>query len=188
EPEDPGYVSWHQDATYWGLDQPDVCTAWIALTPSTRANGCMRVASGSHGKQLTHTDTFHKDNLLSRGQEINAEVDEKNAVDLELSPGQMSLHHVRIIHGSNPNPTTTRRVGFAIRYIAATVRQSLGPQDFATLVRGNAVNDFWELEPRPKDELDAEALAYHEHMCDVQAKMLFAGAENAKPFQARSER
>ena len=188
EPEDPGYVSWHQDATYWGLDRPDVCTAWIALTPSTRANGCMRVASGSHGKQLTHTDTFHKDNLLSRGQEINAEVDEKDAVDLELSPGQMSLHHVRIIHGSNPNPTTTRRVGFAIRYIAATVRQSLGPRDFATLVRGNVVNDFWELEPRPKDELDAEALAYHEHMCGVQAKMLFAGAENAKPFQARSER
>ena len=148
----------------------------------------MRVASGSHNEQLTHTDTFHKDNLLSRGQEINAEVDEKDAVDLELSPGQMSLHHVRIIHGSNPNPTKTRRVGFAIRYIAATVRQSLGPRDFATLVRGKVVNDFWELEPRPKDELDAEALAYHEHMCDVQAKMLFAGAENAKPFQARSER
>jgi len=188
EPEDPGYVSWHQDATYWGLDEPDVCTAWIALTPSTRANGCMRVASGSHSEQLTHTDTFHKDNLLSRGQEINAEVDEKDAVDLELLPGQMSLHHVRIIHGSNPNPTKTRRVGFAIRYIAATVRQSLGPRDFATLVRGKVVNDFWELEPRPKDELDAEALAYHEHMCDVQAKMLFAGAENAKPFQARSER
>jgi len=141
--------------------------AWIALTPSTRANGCMRVASGSHGEQLTHTDTFHKDNLLSRGQEINVEVDEKDAVDLELSPGQMSLHHVRIIHGSNPNPTKTRRVGFAIRYIAATVRQSLGPRDFATLVRGEVVNDFWELEPRPKDELDAEALAYHEHMCDV---------------------
>ena len=188
EPEDPGYVSWHQDATYWGLDQSDVCTAWIALTPSTRANGCMRVASGSHGEQLTHTDTFHKDNLLSRGQEINAEVDEKDAVDLELSPGQMSLHHVRIIHGSNPNPTKKRRVGFAIRYIAATVRQSLGPRDFATLVRGKVVNDFWELEPRPKDELHPEALAYHEHMCDVTAKMLFAGAENAKPFQARSER
>ena len=59
EPEDPGYVSWHQDATYWGLDQPDVCTAWIALTPSTRANGCMRVASGSHGKQLTPVSYTH---------------------------------------------------------------------------------------------------------------------------------
>ncbi|GIT24951.1 MAG: hypothetical protein CM1200mP41_09950 [Gammaproteobacteria bacterium] len=76
----------------------------------------------------------------------------KIPVDLELSPGQMSLHHVRIIHGSNPNPTTTAALGFwAIRYIAATVRQSLGPRDFATLVRGNVVNDFWELEPRPKE-------------------------------------
>ena len=85
-------------------------------------------------------------------------------------------------------PTRTpRRVGFAIRYIAATVRQSLGPRDFATLVRGKLVNDFWELEPRPKDELHPEALAYHQHMCDVTAKMLFAGAKNAKPFQARSE-
>jgi len=43
KPHEPGFVSWHQDATYWGLSEPTVVTAWVALTPSTRENGCLRV-------------------------------------------------------------------------------------------------------------------------------------------------
>ena len=89
---------------------------------------------------------------------------------------------------ASPDATESRRVGIDIDYSPAQVRKSLGPRVCANLVRGKVVNDVWDREPRPKDELDAEALAYHEHMGDVQAKMLFAGAENAKPFQARSER
>ena len=66
------------------------------------------------------------------GHATNTNVDEAKAVDLELSPGQMSLHHVGIVHGSNPNKSNKRRVGFAVRYIASHVRQTLGPRDFAT--------------------------------------------------------
>ena len=77
-----GYVSWHQDATYWGLSEPDVVTAWVAFTGSTPANGNMRVIPGSHRSQVSHVDTFHPDNLLSRGQEIAVEVDERQAADI----------------------------------------------------------------------------------------------------------
>ena len=82
---DPARVTWHQDSTYWGLSKPDIVTAWVAFTPSTPENGCMRVVPGTHTlQQLPHRDTFAQDNLLSRGQEIAVEVDESKAVDIVL--------------------------------------------------------------------------------------------------------
>jgi ectoine hydroxylase-related dioxygenase (phytanoyl-CoA dioxygenase family) len=136
EADNPAFVSWHQDSTYWGLDKPDVVTAWVALTPSNKANGAMEFIPGSHTKdQIPHRDTFAKDNLLTRGQEVAVEVDESKAVVIELEPGEISLHHVRLVHGSPPNPSNDRRIGFAIRYIPTTVTQIAG-DDSATLVRG----------------------------------------------------
>ena len=104
QPKDPAFISWHQDSTYWGLSAPDIVTAWVAFTPSTVESGCMRVVPCSHHKdQLPHKDTFAETNLLSRGQEVAVEVDERDAVDVVLKPGEMSIHHVRLIHGSEPN-------------------------------------------------------------------------------------
>ena len=118
EAHNPAFVSWHQDSTYWGLDRPDVVTAWIALTESNEANGAMGFIPGTHtSDQIPHRDTFAKDNLLTRGQEVAVDVDEKKAVTITLKPGEMSLHHVRLVHGSPPNPSNDRRIGFAIRYI-----------------------------------------------------------------------
>ncbi len=71
--------------------------------------------------QIPHRDTFAQDNLLTRGQEIMVEVDESGAVPLVLRPGEMSLHHVRLVHGSPPNPSGDRRIGFAIRYVRTRV-------------------------------------------------------------------
>ena len=137
EKRNPGYVSWHQDSTYWGLEPPDIITAWVAFTDSTAANGAMRVIPASHKlDQVPHRDTFAAANLLSRGQEIMVDVDEREAAMLELAAGEMSLHHVRLIHGSDPNPSDDRRIGFAIRYIPTYVRQVAGSHDSATLVRG----------------------------------------------------
>ena len=96
-------MSWHQDGTYWGLSSPDVITAWIALTPSTPQSGCMKVVPGTHRSQVPHQDTFAADNLLSRGQEIAVQVNPADAVEIVLAPGEMSLHHVLIFHGSEPN-------------------------------------------------------------------------------------
>lgn len=87
-------------------------TAWVAFTEVTPENGYMQVIPGSHKiDQLPHVDTFHKDNLLSRGQEIAVEVDRSKAVGLALHAGEMSLHHIKLVHGSNANCTADHRSG-----------------------------------------------------------------------------
>jgi chlorinating enzyme len=175
EPGDQGFVSWHQDATYWGLSAPDVMTAWLALTPADLVNGCMKFLPGSHHRQVEHRDTFDKHNLLTRGQEVTVEVDEKDAVCVELKPGQASLHHVMLVHGSAPNRSGDRRIGFAIRYIPTYVRQNAGAMDSATLVRGVDRYGHFEHEHRPAGECDAAALAAHAAVTERQQKVLYRG-------------
>jgi hypothetical protein len=182
EAQDPGYVSWHQDATYWGLSEPDVVTAWIAMSPSTVESGCMRVIPGSHKRdQLPHVDKHGKANLLSRGQEIQVDVDEREAVDVVLAPGEISLHHVRLIHGSEPNRSADRRIGFAVRYIPTYVRQVNGPQDTAMLVRGVDTHHNFELEPRPEGDLHPDAVAWHSKAAEIHGQLLYQGTER-QPF------
>jgi ectoine hydroxylase-related dioxygenase (phytanoyl-CoA dioxygenase family) len=136
EPKSTAYVSWHQDLHYWGLEGDDEVTAWIALSPATRASGCMRFVPGSHKEIVAHKDTFADGNLLTRGQEIAVEVDEEDAIAVELAPGEMSLHHGRLFHASDPNGSDDRRIGLAIRYIPSSMSQIGGSKMSATLVRG----------------------------------------------------
>ena len=172
---EPSFVSWHQDANYWGLEPHDVLTAWIAFTPSLRENGCMRIIPGSHLKgSLEHKDTFSKDNLLTRGQEISVEVDEKEAKDIILSPGQMSLHHVSIVHGSDPNISSIDRVGFAIRYISTHVKQN-GGRTSATLAKGTDEYNHFDLEPYPESELAIKSKNYREKALKRQHEILYRG-------------
>ncbi len=177
EATDPAYVSWHQDATYWGLSTPDVTTVWIALTPANRENGCMKFIPGSHRTQVAHRDTFAKDNLLTRGQEIAVAVDERQAVYVALEPGQASLHHVLLHHGSAPNRSGDRRIGFAIRYIPTHVRQIAGPRDSATLVRGRDDYGHFDREQRPAADLAADALAAHAAIMARQQQILYRGTD-----------
>jgi non-heme Fe2+,alpha-ketoglutarate-dependent halogenase len=152
-PGEKAYISWHQDAVYWGLHPPKVTTAWIALTKSTPENGCMRVLPGSHtGPLLDQIETYAKDNVLSRGQEIAVAADESKARDLILQPGEMSLHHVGIVHGSNRNASKKPRIGIAVRYVSTDVIQDGSVRQFAMLVRG--VDDFgyFDLLPSPDDD------------------------------------
>jgi non-haem Fe2+, alpha-ketoglutarate-dependent halogenase len=171
----PAFVSWHQDSTYWGLDRPDVVTAWIAFTKADETNGAMKVIPGSHKlDQIPHRDTFAKHNLLTRGQEVAVEVDERQAVTLTLKPGEMSLHHVRLVHGSPPNLSDDRRIGFAIRYIPTYVRQIAG-EDSATLVRGVDEHGNFAHEPVPTRDLDPKMLAYHKEVTARNARILYRG-------------
>lgn len=163
EPRSTAYVSWHQDATYWGLDPADVVTAWVALTPSTRESGCLRVAPGTHRLGIVeHKETWNADNLLSRGQEIAIEVDPASVVDVPLAPGQMSLHHVKIAHNSEPNRADHRRIGFAIRYVGAHVRQISGARDRAMPVRGEDRWRYFEPIQGSNGEMDPSDLARHQ--------------------------
>ena len=159
---DPGsksYVSWHQDSTYWGLNPLEIVTAWLAFTPSNNSNGCMRVIPESHRRgQSAHKDTFANHNLLSRGQEIEVDISGEQVVDLALEPGEMSLHHVRIFHGSNRNDSNTVRIGFAIRYIPAYTRQE-GGRTFAELVRGEDRFRNFDTPTQPVVEMGEEEWA-----------------------------
>src|SRR5262245_45744075 len=175
EAQSPGFVSWHQDATYWGLSEPDVVTAWVAFTESAPANGNMKVVPGSHRGLVPHVDTFHPDNLLSRGQEITVDVDESQAADIVLEPGEMSLHHVLMVHGSGANPSGSRRIGYAIRYIPTRICQTAGPRDSATLVRGNDAFGHFEHEPQPESDLDPSMVALHATISEQQVKILYRG-------------
>jgi non-haem Fe2+, alpha-ketoglutarate-dependent halogenase len=175
EASDAGFVSWHQDATYWGLSSPDVMTVWLAFTPANLLNGCMKFATGSHRLQLEHRDTFDKNNLLSRGQEIAVKVDESTCVDAILEPGQASLHHVLLAHGSEPNKSNDRRIGFAIRYIPTHVRQAVGERDSATLVRGVDAYRHFDPEPRPAADCTPESLAAHAAIVGRQVQVLYRG-------------
>jgi hypothetical protein len=183
EARNPAFVSWHQDSTYWGLDRPDVVTAWVALTPSNAGNGAMGFIPGTHtAEQLPHRDTFAPGNLLTRGQEVMVDVDPARQVTIELQPGEMSLHHVRLVHGSPPNPSDDRRIGLAIRYIPTSVKQIAG-RDSATLVCGVDRFHHFEHEPRPTRDMDPEFVALHRRIAERNAAILYRGTE-VKSFDA----
>ena len=158
------------------MDPADIVTAWVALSDSTVANGAMRVMPGTQKlEQVAHRDTFAADNLLSRGQEIAVDVDERQAVTLELKAGEMSLHHVRLVHGSDPNPSDQRRIGFAIRYLPTHVRQVVGSTDSATLVRGVDRHHNFEMEQRPDADMSAAARAFHARITGEHDQILLRG-------------
>ena len=148
-PHDPGYVNWHQDGVYWGLHPPLVCTAWVALTASDRSNGCVRIVPTSHRDDLPHAETFADDSVLSRGQEIAVEVDEATVHDLVLEPGEMSIHHIGMVHGSNANVSDHPRIGLAVRFIAPEVEHSGDDRPWGMLVRGEDVHHHFGLVDRP---------------------------------------
>lgn len=153
-PGDKTYISWHQDATYWGLHPPNVTTAWIALSESAPENGCMRVVPGTHqGPLLPQTETYAQDNALSRGQEIAVKVEESQAADLVLQPGEMSLHHIGIVHGSNANKSDKPRIGLAVRFIAPEVVQDGAARQMAILVRGKDGFGHFDLVDPPEDDV-----------------------------------
>jgi non-heme Fe2+,alpha-ketoglutarate-dependent halogenase len=176
---DPRFVSWHQDLTYWGLEPHEEVTAWVALSASTTASGCMRVSPGTHrGAIVPHADTFAPDNMLTRGQAVAIPVDESRALDIELAPGQFSLHDGKLVHGSRPNRTDDRRIGFAIRYVPTLVRPVAGPRDSAMLVRGVDAYRHFDPEPRPGGDFEPAQLAVQSEIERRRAAVLYRGAED----------
>ena len=177
DPDNKSYVSWHQDAAYWGLEPADVVTAWVALSDASLDSGCMEVIPGSHRKDtLPHVDTFHENNLLSRGQEVAVDVDEREAVAMPLRTGEMSLHHIKLVHGSRPNHSNDRRIGVAIRYMPPHVHQTRF-RDSAMLVRGRDPIGNFDPEPRPQADMDEAALAAHHDAVNRLLSGLMAGTD-----------
>ena len=150
---DPRFVSWHQDTYYYGLEPPETLTVWLSITRSNSESGCVRVVSGSHRnrKVLAFDNIEHKDNLLARGQTI-VDVDEDAAIPMVLRPGEFSMHHEAVVHGSSPNKSNDRRIGSSIHCHPrrANVRRVKYNQPNsmpkAALVRGKDEYGHWEHE------------------------------------------
>ncbi len=180
EANSPHYVSWHQDLTYWGLDRADEVTLWVALSPATVASGCMRFVPGSHRERiLPHADSFGADNLLSRGQELAVAVDEAQAVDVTLAPGQASLHHGHLFHASGPNTTGDRRIGAAIRYITPAMRARSGPATEVALATGEDRFGHFAIVPPPRSRMDAADFAAVAADIERRETILYEGAAEA---------
>jgi len=178
EPNSRSFVSWHQDLNYWGLDGEHEVTAWVALTPATTENGCMRFVAGSHEQRsVAHVDSFAEDNLLSRGQELAVKVDESTAVDVVLRAGQASFHHGHMFHASGPNRTSGRRVATAIRYIAASMKQRTGEKLLVSHVSGRDDYHNFNVAPPPAGRLLEEDFERVRKDVEVKRGVLYAGVQ-----------
>ena len=186
EPNSKSIVSMHQDLTYWGLDDHQLqVTAWLALSLSNKQSGCMDFVKGSFKNPiLPHLDTYGDDNLLSRGQEIEVKIKEKDKINIVLKPGEMSLHHGLTIHGSSQNNSNDRRIGVAIRYLNPKIKQIHAEKDFAILARGNDKYDnFIKYDP-PKSLFDQKNLNLYNRIRQFQSKALSRGVkENINLYQ-----
>ena len=128
---------------------------------------------------MAHTDTYHENNLLSRGQEMAVDVDEAEAIDVVLKAGEFSLHHVLMAHGSHPNTTDNRRIGLAIRYIPTSARQTK-IRDTAMLVRGTDEFGHFDLMPAPVADLDPAAVAVHEDSTKRLSAAVYSGTDKTE--------
>ncbi|MFM1815980.1 MAG: 1-deoxypentalenic acid 11-beta-hydroxylase [Pseudomonadota bacterium] len=165
DPETGAYVSWHQDATYYGMDPLKLVTAWIALSPATLETGCMQVLPGSHklGQLPVEYSEVTPDNLLSSGQNTVIDRAGYTPVTMALQPGEMSVHHCAAVHASHPNSGRDRRIGFSIAFVSPDVRQTTSIKASAMLMRGKDSYGHYPLDEVPPLAADDPAtIARHE--------------------------
>ena len=176
-PKEKGFVSFHQDAKYIGLEPYNWVTAWIAVTDTNEENGCMRMWSGSHKYELKyHNQKFDENNLLTRGQTIeNVPYNETKPVILKS--GQMSLHHPTIVHGSGLNKSNDRRIGFVIQsYIGTNVNQVLGKM-YVQQARGEDRYKYHEHVERAQELMSQSGIKTRKKANDELSKIFYSGSE-----------
>ncbi len=156
---DPRFISWHQDSTYYGLEPPESVTAWIALTDATSRSGCMKIIPGSHlgAAIMEHEETRDPNNMLSRGQTVHG-INDNDAVEMPLAAGQMSIHHNKTLHSSEPNHADWPRIGVAIHFAATHVRQVQYEGATGIIVCGKDTHGHWQPEPYPDGALTPAGL------------------------------
>ena len=175
-PYEKGFVSYHQDAKYIGLEPHNWVTAWVAITDSNEHNGCMRMWSGSHKDNLKqHDQKFNEGNLLTRGQTVK-DVPIEKTTPLVLTAGQMSLHHPTVVHGSDLNKSDDRRMGFVIQsYIGTNVKQVLG-KNSVQLARGEDKFNFHEKIRRTKSLMSKSDLKLKKKENDNLQEIFYKGS------------
>ncbi len=175
-PDQKGFVSFHQDAKYIGLKPYNWVTGWLAVTDANEENGCMRMLKGSHKEDLKfHNQKFDEHNLLTRGQTIeNIPINKTTPVILKA--GQLSLHHPKIIHGSGPNKSNDRRIGFAIQsYIGTNVDQVLG-KIYVQQARGVDTFKFHEHVERASELMGYQGRKLRKKANDELSNIFYSGS------------
>jgi len=177
EPQNKGFISWHQDGLYQGWRPFNSITAWLAITDVNEENGCMRMWPGSHKDNFKkHKDTFDEDNLLTRGQTIE-NVPAKDTMPIILKPGQLSIHHPMTVHCSGPNLSKSRRIGFAIQsYIGTNVDQILG-KTYVQQVTGKDNYKYHAHTPRPQTFMNKKNLLLRDKANKELQKILYKDAK-----------
>ncbi len=176
-----GFVSYHQDAKYIGLEPHNWVTAWIAITDSNETNGCMKMWPGSHADLKEHDQKFNQGNLLTRGQTIK-DVPEDQVKPIELKAGQMSLHHPRIIHGSGINKSGDKRIGFVVQsYIGTNVKQVLG-KNSVQIARGVDEFKYHEVINRPKLLMSDEGMLLRKRENNYLKEIFYNGSDKIGKF------
>ena len=181
-PNEKGFVSFHQDAKYIGLEPHNWVTAWVAITDANEENGCMRMWGGSHKANLkNHNQKFDENNLLTRGQTIeNVPVNETKPVILKA--GQMSLHHPKVVHGSGLNKSNDRRIGFVIQsYIGTNVDQVLGKM-YVQQARGDDQFKYHEHVQTTKELMSQSGIKIRKKANDELSKIFYSGSEKIGKF------
>ncbi len=169
EPRDATVIKWHQDGFHMGLSDNDAAVrAWVALTETSVANGTMSFIPGSHRSGFVpHAEDDSARHMALRGEHIPLPEGLDRAVPVCLAPGEMSLHHMRMVHGSPGNGTDARRMTVAITYLPPEVRPLSG-RDTATLVRGTDRHGHWLAEPAlPRCEFDQDCRAAHRASMEI---------------------
>ncbi len=116
-------VPWHEDSAYWGrvLDPMEVVTVWLAIDPSMPANGCMKVIPRTHHNGYSQYEAVKDASKEVFTTEIKKDlIDESKAVNCVLQPNHCSIHHAKLIHGSDANTSNMRRCGYTMRYVPAS--------------------------------------------------------------------
>ena len=112
---------WHQDGEYWPVRPLATCSVWVAVDHSTEENGCLRVIPGSHKNRRLGPHDYNGADGLSLPLELKSdEYDESSAEEIVLRAGQISLHDVYLVHGSEPNRSERSRRGLTLRYMPTT--------------------------------------------------------------------
>ena len=181
-PNEKGFVSFHQDAKYIGLEPHNWVTVWIAVTDANEKNGCMRMLPGSHKEDLKHHEQkFDENNLLTRGQTIkNIPLDKTDSVILKA--GQMSLHHPKIVHGSGLNYSNDRRIGFVIQsYIGTDVDQVIG-KIYVQKARGEDKYKYHEYSKIPLELMGKNEVTSQNKANEELSKIFYSGSKKIGKF------
>ena len=111
QPRTGGAWSWHQDYGYWyqnGCLWPDMGSAFIAVDPNTRENGCLQVLKGSH--KLGRIEHGRYGDQTGADPERTAEATKvMETVYVELDPGDTLYFHSNLLHRSDQNTSDSQR-------------------------------------------------------------------------------